>query len=77
MSFENLQRLLERSNPGLPQGSLRVISVVRGGSAPRFFAEATEEGHAYLLGRDFTLATITSPVVLRPIGGDKGKSSSE
>ena len=35
MSFENLQRLLERSNPELPQGSLRVISGDNGGRAPR------------------------------------------
>jgi len=48
-----------------------------GGKSPLFFVDVTEEGHAFLKGRDFTLDSMTSKVRFYPAGGKKDKSSDQ
>lgn len=76
MTPEQIQGLLENQNPGLPQGSIRVVSVDTSGKNPLFFVEITEEGHAFLKERDFLLDSITSQMFFRPAGGKKRKDGS-
>lgn len=76
MTPEQIQGLLVNQNPGLPQGSIRVVSVDRSGQNPLFFVEITEEGHAFLKERDFYLNSMTSEMFFRPAGGKKRKDRS-
>ena len=76
MTPEQIQRLFERQNPGLPQGSIRVVSVDTSGLCPLFFVEITKEGHAFLKERDFLLDSMTSKVFLRSAGWEKRKDKS-
>ena len=69
MRLDYIQRLFENQNPGLPLNSIRVISVDNGGKNPLFFADVTEEGYSYLLGRNFSLDSMTSKVLFRQVGG--------
>ena len=76
MTPEQIQGLLENQNPGLPRGSIRVVSVDTSGQNPLFFVEITEEGHAFLKERDFYLDSMTSEMFFRPAGGKKRKDRS-
>ena len=69
MTPEQIQCHFENQNPGLPQGSIRVVSVDTSGLCPLFIVEITEEGHAFLKRRDFYLDSMTSKVLFRPAVG--------
>jgi hypothetical protein len=75
MELDVIRRLLENQNPGLPRDGIQITSVDRTGKAPRFFVEVSDEVHAYLVGVSFKLDTVTSPIILRPVGGKKEKTS--
>ena len=75
MKLELVQRFFENQNPLLPIGSIRVISVDLGGTNPLFFADVTEEGYAYLIGRNLALDSMTTKVFFRHVSGKKEKSS--
>ena len=77
MSPVHIQLLLENQNPELPRGSLRVVSVDKDGRNPLFFVEVTDEGFAFLKGRNFVLDSMTSKIFFHPAGGKKDKSSSK
>ena len=74
MDLDVIRRFLENQNPGLPRDGMVITSVDRAGKAPRFFVEVSDAVHAYLVSVDFTLNTMTSPIILRPAGGKKEKT---
>lgn len=65
---------LQNQNPDLPPGSLRLVSVNRGGRSVTAYVDVSEEGYAFLSERDFTLQTMTTPITLRPANGHNRSS---